>query len=209
MWPQEDDTQQLLANARGGDAVAVNQLLDRHREALRRMVSLRLDRMVARRVDASDVVQDVLLEANSRLSDYLRDPRMPFHLWLRHLARDRVIEMHRQHRGAQRRSVEREVDAGPVSPDASAVDFVARLVDRELTPAAENMRRELHRTFLDALEKLDEDDRDIILMRHVEQLGNGEVATALGLSPAAAGMRYLRALRKLRASLGAPDLPVE
>lgn len=209
MWPQEDDTQQLLANARGGDAVAVNQLLDRHREALRRMVSLRLDRMVARRVDASDVVQDVLLEANDRLSDYLRDPRMPFHLWLRHLARDRVIEMHRQHRGAQRRSVEREVDAGPVSPDASAVDFAARLVDRELTPAAENMRRELHRTFLDALEKLDEDDRDIILMRHVEQLGNGEVATALGLSPAAAGMRHLRALRKLRASLGAPDLPVE
>lgn len=209
MWPQEDDTQQLLANARGGDAVAVNQLLDRHREALRRMVSLRLDRMVARRVDASDVVQDVLLEANSRLSDYLRDPRMPFHLWLRHLARDRVIEMHRQHRGAQRRSVDREVDAGPTAPDASAVDFAARLVDRELTPAAENMRRELHRTFLEALEKLDEDDRDIILMRHVEQLGNGEVALALGLSPAAAGMRHLRALRKLRASLGAPDLPVE
>ena len=206
MWPQSEETLKLLHNAGGGNPSAVNQLLERHRESLRRMISLRMDRQIARRVDASDIVQDVLLEANDRLPVYLADPRMPFHLWLRHLARDRIIEMHRQHRGAQRRSLDREQSLQVETPDSSAADLAARLVDQELTPAAENIRRELHERFLAALETLEEDDRDIILMRHIEQLGNGEVAVALGLSPAAAGMRYLRALRKLREVLGESTL---
>lgn len=203
IWPEHTITQELLADAGRGKPDAVNQLLERHRVALRKLIQLRLDRKIARRVDASDVVQDVLLEANERLQEYLADPRMPFHLWLRHLAKDRMIDMHRRHRGAQRRSLDREQSlAAPQFGDCSSFDLAGQLVASELTPAAASIRRELEQRFLIAIEQLDEDDRDILLMRHFEQLGNTETAQALGLSTAAAGMRHLRALRKLRAILG-------
>jgi len=203
VWPDQSAQQNLLALAGRGDRDAMNRLLEAHRGALRRVVQMRLDRAIARRVDASDIVQDVLLEANDRLADYLADPRMPFHLWLRHMAKDRIIEMHRRHRGAQRRSLDREQSlASPQFRDQSSLNLAQMLVDNELTPAAENIRRELEQRFLTAVDQLEDDDRDIILMRHFEQLGNSEAAVALGLSPAAAGMRHLRALRKLRAILG-------
>lgn len=203
IWPDGDETRHLLTDAQRGDQLAVNRLLDRHRESLRRLVQMRLDRALARRVDASDIVQDVLMEANQRLTNYLAEPRLPFHLWLRHLAKDRIIDMHRQHRGAQRRSLDREQPlAAPAAADHSAFDLAQQLADNQLTPAAVQIRRELETRFLAAIEQLDDDDRDIILMRHFEQLGNSDVATALGLSPAAAGMRHLRALRRLRAILG-------
>jgi RNA polymerase sigma-70 factor (ECF subfamily) len=203
MWPDASQTQDILASARRGDADAVNRLLERHRASLRKLVQLRLDRALARRVDASDIVQDVLLEANARLEDYFRDPKMPFHLWLRHLAKDRIIDMHRLHRGAQRRSLDRERPlATPGFADQSSFDLAAQLKDDELTPAAANIRKELEARFLAALDQMDEEDREILLMRHFEQLGNGETAEALGLSAAAAGMRHLRALRRLRAILG-------
>jgi RNA polymerase sigma-70 factor (ECF subfamily) len=203
MWPDSEETQQLLRQAGGGDADAVNRLLDRHRASLRNMIRLRLDRALAGRVDASDVVQDVLLEASRRLDDYVRDASMPFHLWLRQLAKDRIIDMHRRHREAQRRSVDREQPlAAAAAPDRSAYDLAGQVLDPELTPAAATIRRELEGRFLVALDQLNEDDREVILMRHYEHLGNSDVATALGLSPAAAGMRYLRALRRLRAVLG-------
>src|SRR5437764_14964067 len=113
MWPDADETRALLARAKAGDTAAVDDLLARHREPLRRAVDLRLDPALARRVDASDIVQDVLVEANRRLKEYLRDPAMPFHLWLRHLAKDRVIDAHRFHRQAQRRSLDREQAVAP------------------------------------------------------------------------------------------------
>lgn len=203
MWPDSEQTRELLRNAARGDSQAVNELLERHRDALRRMVRLRLDKAMARRIDASDIVQDVLIEAHDRLRDYLKDPRLPFHLWLRHLAKDRVIDMHRRHRGAQRRSLDREQPLQAAADgDASVLSLAGQLADRELTPAAANIRRELEHRFLTALDALDDEDREMILMRHYEQLGNSEVAQVLGISPAAAGMRHLRALRRLRAILG-------
>src|SRR5581483_9357196 len=108
MWPDADQTRALLDRAAAGDPAAVDDLLARHREPLRRAVDLRLDPALARRVDASDIVQAVLVEASRRLREYLRNPTMPFHLWLRHLAKDRVIGAHRFHRQAQRRSLDRE-----------------------------------------------------------------------------------------------------
>jgi RNA polymerase sigma-70 factor (ECF subfamily) len=198
MWPSADQTQTLLANARRGDDAAVGTLLERHREPLRRLVRLRLDRRLAARIDASDVVQDVLLEASRRLSDYLRDPAMPFHLWLRSMARDRIIDMHRRHRAAEKRSVEKERPLHAAFGDRSSLELAGALKDPELTPAAATLKKELEARFLAALDELGEDDRDILLMRHFEGLGNGEAADALGLSPAAAGMRHLRALRRLR-----------
>ena len=195
----------LLRQAAAGNPDAVNRLLEQHRAALRRVIGLRLDRRLARRVDASDVVQDVLLEASRRLPEFVREAKMPFPLWLRQLARDRIIDMHRRHRAASRRSVDREQPlAGGGFADRSSFDLAAQLRDRELTPAAATIRRELHRRFLDALDELSDEDREVILLRHVEHLGNTEVAEALGLTPPAAGMRYLRALRRLRSILGEP-----
>src|SRR5262249_57883667 len=108
MWPQTEETQELLAQARRGETAAVEALLARYREPVRHMIGLRLDRAIAARVDASDIVQDVLLEASRRLGEYLQHSTMPFHLWLRHIAQDHIIDAHRRHRTAQRRSVERE-----------------------------------------------------------------------------------------------------
>ncbi len=202
MWPDSEQTQQLLQTARTGDESAVNVLMNRHRDSLRQMVQMRLDKAIAARLDASDVVQDVLLEANRRFQEYLASPAMPFHLWLRQLAKDQIIDMHRRHRVAARRSVDREQALNAAFADQSSMDLAAQLKDHELTPAAATIRKELERRFMAALEELDEDDREIMLMRHQEHLSNSEVAAALGLSQPAAGMRYLRAVRRLRDVLG-------
>jgi RNA polymerase sigma-70 factor (ECF subfamily) len=205
MWPNREDTDRLLDDARKGEPGAVDKLLGEFREPLRRVIGLRLDPAVARRVDASDIVQDVLVEANQRLTDYLKQPDMPFHLWLRHLAQDRIIDTHRRHRLAQRRSVDREQPiARPAWADESSVSLVAQLIDTERTPTSEAIRLELQRRLNDAIDKLSDDDREIILMRHHEALSNQEVAHALQLTEAAASMRYLRALRRLRTVL-VPD----
>jgi RNA polymerase sigma-70 factor (ECF subfamily) len=199
MWPDANNTLELLNQAKAGDADAVERLLARHREPIRRMIDLRLDPAIAQRLDASDVVQDVLIEANRRLKDYLKSPSMPFHLWLRHLAKDHIIDAHRRHHRAQKRGVDREQPMHrPAWSDRSSLDLAAQLLDQDLTPASAAIQQELQRRLQDAIEKLDEDDRDVILMRHYEMLPNQEVAAALEITEAAASMRYLRAVRKLR-----------
>lgn len=205
MWPNRDETDRLLDDARNGEPGAVDRLLGEFREPLRRVIGLRLDPAIARRVDASDIVQDVLIEANQRLTDYLKSPGMPFHLWLRHLAQDRIIDTHRRHRLAQRRSVDREQPiARPAWADESSASLVAHLIDTERTPTSEAIQHELQRRLADAVNQLSDDDREIILMRHHEALSNQEVARTLELTEAAASMRYLRALRRLRTVL-VPD----
>lgn len=192
----------LLDRVRKGDAEAVNGLLERHREAIRRMIDQRLDRVVQQRVDASDIVQDVLIEANRRLGDYLTNPTMPFQLWLRHMARDRLIDAHRRHRVAASRSLDKEVSLEAAgAADRSRANLAGELADRELTPAAVATWRELERRFAAAVEQLEEDDRQIVLLRHFEHLTTAEAAEVLGLSKPAAGMRYLRAMRRLRVLL--------
>jgi RNA polymerase sigma-70 factor, ECF subfamily len=206
MWPATQDTQQLLDSVREGDADAVNRLLGRHRDAVRRMIDLRMDPMLERRVDASDIVQEVLVEANRRLSDYLADPVMPFHLWLRQMAKDRLIDAHRRHRVAARRSMDREQPlAAAVKSQESTLDLAAQLQDQQLTPAAAATWHELQRRFEQACEQLDPQDQEIVIMRHFEKLDNSEVALALGLSAQAASMRHLRAMRRLRKFLDPSD----
>jgi RNA polymerase sigma-70 factor (ECF subfamily) len=202
MWPDSAETRDLLDRVADDDPSAEERLWERHREPLRRMIGLRLDRAVGRRVDASDVVQEVMLKASGRLADYLKSPSLPFHLWLRQIARDHVIDAHRKHRVAGSRSVDREAPMAASFADRSSIELAARLRDPGPTPAAAALRRELERRFQDAIGGLDELDREVILLRHFEQLSNGETARALGLSEPAAGMRHLRALRRLRAILG-------
>jgi RNA polymerase sigma-70 factor (ECF subfamily) len=205
MWPSPESTDRLLDDAREGGCGAVDKLLGEFREPLRRVIGLRLDPAVARRVDASDIVQDVLLEANQRLVEYLKKPDMPFHLWLRHLAQDRIIDTHRRHRLAQRRSVDREqAIARPAWTDESSVSLVAQLIDTERTPTSEAIQQELVRKLTGAIDQLSDDDREVVLMRHHEGLSNQDVAKALELTEAAASMRYLRALRRLKDVLVPP-----
>ena len=206
MWPDPAETRRLLdhlAASAENDPVAEGRLWACHRDPLRRMIGLRLDRAVGRRVDASDVVQEVLLKASSRLAQYLRNPAIPFDLWLRQIARDHVIDAHRKHRASQVRSVDRERSTtGRSFGDQSSLDLANQLRDPELTPAAASLRRELEVRFRDAIDGLNHDDREIILLRHFERMSNGEAARTLNLSEPACGMRHLRALRKLRAVLG-------
>lgn len=199
MWFDSAELNDLLQRVRRGDAAAREELLARHRDALRRMIALRLDPAIAARLDASDVVQDVLIEADRRLEDYLCEPKLPFPVWLRHLAKDHIIDAHRRHRVAQRRGVDREQ---PIVPAAlaghSSLDLAAQFIDTEKTPASAAVQQELAKRINEAIAQLEDSDREIILMRHFEQMANQEVAAALDLTEAAASMRYLRALRRLR-----------
>lgn len=204
IWPDADNTADLLKNVRDGDGEAVERLLARHRESLHRMIQLRMDQRIKRRVDVSDVVQDVLIEANRRLQDYLANPVMAFHLWIRQIAKDRLIDAHRRHRVSAKRSIDREqpmVLHGAV--DQSSLEIAGQLCDPRMTPAAAATQAELALHVEAAITRLGESDRDIILMRHYEQLSNGEIAAALGLTEPAASMRYLRAIRRLRELLDA------
>jgi len=211
MWPESEKTQELLAGAKGGDVAAVNRLMERHRDSLRRMVQLRLDQKIQRRIDVSDVVQDVLVEANRRLADYLKTgSQMPFHLWLRQIAQDRIIDAHRRHRVSAKRSVDKERPlAVPAANDHSTIQLAAQLCDRQLTPAAAATQAEMAKLVEAAIAKLPDQDCEIIIMRHYEQLSNQEIAQALGLTEPAASMRYLRAIRRLKELMVNPESMIE
>ncbi|GIW93392.1 MAG: DNA-directed RNA polymerase sigma-70 factor [Pirellulaceae bacterium] len=199
MWPEESATQKWLEDVRRGEAGAVDRLLASYRRAVQMLVQMRLDRQVRRRVDVSDVVQEVLWEASRRLQDYLANPVMSFRLWIRQIACDRIIDTHRRHRTAAKRSVDREQSL-PRLTDRTVPIFRA-MIDPELTPAAQAAQRELVACVESAISRLSDQDAEVLILRHYERLSNQEVAQALGLSEAAAGMRYLRAVRRLRTLL--------
>ena len=202
MWPEQQQTEILLKQAVDGDDAAVNQLLDRHRNSLRQLIRMRLDQKIQKRIDVSDVLQDVLVEANRRLTRYLNDPIMPFHLWLRQIARDRIIDAHRRHRVSAKRSVDREQQmVAPRGYDQSSIHLASLLGDQQLTPAAAALQKEMARKVEAAISELDPKDCEIVVMRHYEHLTNQEIGQALGLTEPAASMRYLRAIRRLKAIL--------
>ena len=199
IWPSDDQTDTLLDGARAGDSDAVNKLLEKHRRSVRRLVEMRLDRKVQQRVDVSDVVQDVLVEASRRLQKYLDDPVMAFHLWIRQIAWDRIIDTYRRHRVSAKRNMDREQPiAVPSGSNQSSMELAVQLRDPGLTPATAATQREITEQVEAVIELLNEQDREIILMRHYEHLSNLEIAEVLKLNPPAASMRYLRALRHLR-----------
>src|SRR6516165_9581653 len=147
MWPNSPETQALLDQIRRGEPAAIDRLLAKHREPTRRMIDMRLDHAIAARVDASDIVQEVLLEASRRLGEYLQDSSMPFHLWLRHIARDRLIDAHRRHRQARRRTVDREQAQPRPASGHSSIELMSHFIDQELTPASAASRREMEQRF--------------------------------------------------------------
>jgi RNA polymerase sigma-70 factor (ECF subfamily) len=195
------DTEELLRRAGRGDAAAREGLLARHRGRLRKMVAWRLDRRLAARVDPSDVVQEVLLEASGKLDRYLRERPLPFFAWLRVLAGEHLAALHRRHVRAQGRSVLREEPGVLDLPDESAAELAARLVDSSTSPTQRALRQELQQRVRRALDRLPERDREVLVLRNLEQLSVADTAQALGVSEGAAKVRHLRALERLRALL--------
>ena len=186
----------LLDRAGRGEAEAFERLFAENREPLRRAIALRLDRRVAARADASDVLQETYLEASRRLATYLERRPMPFALWLRWLARERVLVCHRRHLLAEQRAVGLEE-----LPVDSSAQFVRGMLGREPSPSHAARAGELAELLRRALAQLDDEERDLILWRHFEYLRNREIAQLLGITEAAANKRYIRATERLRGLL--------
>jgi RNA polymerase sigma-70 factor, ECF subfamily len=196
-------THELIDRAGRGDEAARAQLLERYRDYLRRMVAVRLDRRLAARVDVSDVVQETLIDAARRLDDYLRERPLPFYGWLRQIAGERIIDTHRRHVAAQRRSVCLE-RRDPDLPDNSADVLVRRLFAADTSPSNHLMRQERHERLKTALASLPQRDREVLVMRHLEQLSTAEIAAMLEISEPAVKSRLLRALIRMREQMGEP-----
>jgi RNA polymerase sigma-70 factor (ECF subfamily) len=201
MNPAEPDTEQLLACIAQGDQAALGQLLELHRPKLRNMIALRLDRRLHARLDPSDVLQETLAEATQRLAEYARLRPMPFYPWLRQLAWERLVQLHRRHVRAGKRSVRREQADSPLS-DESVLRLVDRLVSRGSSPSARLHRSEQRRRVQTILEQLAPSDREVLVLRYLEHLCTQEIAAILGLTPAGVKTRQLRALQRLRDLLG-------
>jgi RNA polymerase sigma-70 factor (ECF subfamily) len=195
----ESETTRLIEQAVGGDQRAWGELLARHRDRLRRMVALRLDRRLQGRVDASDVIQEASLEAVRRLPEYLKNPTMPFFLWLRFLTGQRLMEQHRIHLGAKARDVGREIALyHGALPETTSAALAARLLGRLTSPSEAAIRAERRIRMQEALNSMDPIDREILALRHYEQLSNSEVAAVLGVDTSATSKRYARALVRLK-----------
>jgi RNA polymerase sigma-70 factor (ECF subfamily) len=195
-----DDDDRRLRLALQGDRAAWGELLERHRDRLRRMIALRLHPLLRGRVGASDVIQEAYLHASRRLDDYARDPNpMPLFLWLRFLAAQQLQEVHRRHLGAKARDLRREIslDGGPL-PAATSAALAAQLLGRDTRASEAAIRAERKLRLMEALEAMEAIDREVLALRHFEQLSNVECARVLGISQGAATRRYLRAIERLK-----------
>jgi RNA polymerase sigma-70 factor (ECF subfamily) len=194
------DIERLIEEARGGDGAAQQALLVRHRDRLRRMVAVRLDPRLAPRVDPSDVVQEALATAAEMLPGYLQKQPIPFYPWLRRLAWERLVKLHRTHIAAEKRTVAREVVLE--LPDGS-VNVLAQLgLAPNTSPSDQAVRKELQTRVRAALNELGERDREVLILRYLEQLSTEEIAAIMRSTPGAVKVRHLRALERLRALLG-------
>jgi RNA polymerase sigma-70 factor, ECF subfamily len=201
MTDDGSETEDLVRRAKAGDERALAALFTRNCERLKRMVRLRLDRRLSGRVDASDVLQEAYLEAHKRLADY-SEKEMPFFLWLRLVTGQKLTDVHRQHLGAKMRDAGLEVSLYQGAlPQASSVSLAAQLLGRLTSPSVAAVRAEMQLKLQEALNGMDPLDREVLALRHFEELSNSEVAAVLGLTKTAASNRYLRALKRLKAIL--------
>ncbi len=196
---KSNETPALVDRAAQGDNQAWERLLSDNRLRLRRMISLRMDRRLQGRIDPSDVIQESYVEAAQRLHEYTKNPSVPFFVWLRWIVGQRLMEQHRRHLGAQARDASRDVSLYQGKfPEASTADLAANLLANISTPSQAAIRMEEQRRLQDALDALDPIDREILVLRHFEQLSNGEAAQVLDLDKSTASKRYTRALIRLK-----------
>lgn len=192
----EQEITDLLARLRAGDQSALAELFARHRDRLRRMVELRLDHRLAGRVSASDVLQEAYIDALKRVEHYFAKPGLPFYGWLRLVVGQRVADVHREHL-AGKRNVGREVGMYR-GPAADSACLAARLLGSLSSPSHTAQRNETFAQLEEALDQIDPLDREVLALRHFEELSNTETAGLLGIQPAAASKRYVRALARLK-----------
>jgi RNA polymerase sigma-70 factor (ECF subfamily) len=198
--PEETpDLDQRLQRAAQGDPSSWQALVEESRPRLRRMVAFRLDHRLQGRVDPSDVLQDAYLAAWEDLGTYLRRPAMPFFLWLRGIAGNKLRELHRHHLGTRMRDPRREVSIGDGALSETTTTAMAAQLVGDLTRASEQaLRVEVGLRLQRALDSMDPLDREVLALRHFEHLSPAETAEVLGIKEKAAGMRYVRALRRLK-----------
>ncbi len=201
MSHSNSDARTLLSRIAQGEQSAVSLLLEPHRPRLRRMIQARLSNALAGRVDPSDVVQETMAEAARRIAKGVGVDCVPFYPWLRQIAFDRLVDLHRYHVRASRRSVSREVSLLPLS-ETSQHDLARHFVALDASPSKHLLRRELQHRVHEALARLSETDREVLVQRHLEQLPIQEVAAVLKISESAAQSRYRRALERLHLLLG-------
>ncbi len=189
---------------RAGDAAAAGDLFAAHRDRLKRMVRLRLDRRVQGRLDASDVLQDAFLDVQKKAPDFAAKPELPAYLWLRLVVAERLAILHRHHLGTQMRDAAQEVSLCRGGPPAASTHSLANLLLGRLTsPTQAALRTERQLRLQEALNGMDPLDREVLALRHFEELSNNEVAAVLGLTKTAASNRYIRALKRLKEILSA------
>lgn len=207
MTDEQRETRGESDSASPADVDALIALFVRHRERLRRMVRLRLDRRLLGRVDPSDVLQEAYLDVAQRADEYLSGPTMPPFLWLRFLTAQRLMALHRRHLGAQLRDAGREISLyRGAFPQATSVSIAHQLLGRLTSASQAVMRAELQARLQVLLNGMDPIDREVLALRHFEELSNAETAAVLGLQKAAASNRYIRALRRLKELLNTlPD----
>lgn len=192
----------LIRRAGEGDDRASLRIFSLHRDRLKRMVRFRLDHRLQGRVDESDVVQEAYLEIARKLNEYLQNPAAPFYLWLRHMTGLKLAEVHRNHLGRQCRDAGRELSINRMGvPSATSASLAAQLLGKLSTPSHAAIKAEQRFMVQQALEAMDPIDREVLVLRHFEQLSTSETAEVLGLSKAGAGSRYLRAIKRLRDAL--------
>jgi RNA polymerase sigma-70 factor, ECF subfamily len=196
------EDEQLVELAQAGDAGAVGELFTRHRERLRRMVEMRLDNRLRARIDPSDVIQEAYADVLGRLPEYLASPKFPLFLWLRLVVGERLIRTHRQHLGAQMREASREVSLyRGALPAASSLAIANQLLGRFTSPMHAAIRAERLLRLQNALNDLSPLDREILSLRHFEELTCSEAARVLDIEEAAAAKRYIRAMKRLKSIL--------
>jgi RNA polymerase sigma-70 factor, ECF subfamily len=180
----------------------LGELLESHRARLRNMINLQMNELVRGRVDPSDVIQEAFVDATKRLPEFIGNPAVPFYVWLRSLATQRLAHVHRYHLGTQARDAGREATPyyHPL-PAATSAAIAARLVGSLTSPSSAAVAAEHSLLLKKAMDALEPIDREILVLRHFEELTNAEAAAVLGLRPTAASNRYVRALEKLRAAL--------
>ena len=192
----------LVDQARNGDQNALANLFEANRDRLERMVRLRMNERVRPRVAVSDVLQEAYVDLAQQLGNYAKDPKLPFFLWLRRITGQRLAKVHRAHLGQEMRDVNKERRLNAGVPDASSVFMANQLAGRFTSVSQKAIRNENETRMQLAIEQLPETDREILAMRHVEQLTNSEIAIVLEIGASAATNRYVRAIRKLRDAIG-------
>jgi RNA polymerase sigma-70 factor, ECF subfamily len=197
-------TDQLLERLRTQDHEALGELFMLYRDRLWRMLFVRLDRRVNIRCTPDDVLQEAFLDVSRRIAEYLADPAVPFYVWLRFLTVQRLNMIQRAHLGAQMRNVTQEVSLPNAGfTFASAESMAGQLVGHMTSPSQAAIRHELQERLRAALEEMDPLDREVLALRHFEEMSNNDVATLLGITKDAASKRHVRALVRLREILKA------